>query len=419
MFRAGFWAFLRNAQSTLSEAVRSALASLWAYKLRSALTLLSILIGVATITALVSVISGLDRRIREEFASLGTKVLYLQRRPWSGRGRDWRRWWNAPPITLRELAAAKRCRLAEFVVPSVRTRKTVRYRQNSADATVRGTSWEFPELRRMDMLEGRFFSFGEDRKGRPVCVLGWEIWHALFEDEPASGKWVKIGGIPFRVVGVLERQGRSLAIGTLDDEVFIPFYAFIHAFGGRRNLAVLVSAPSPDDVDELEEELRSAIRGIRGLRPGDEDNFAINSQEMLLAEYRKTTRTLWAAILAVAGLSLFVGGIGVMNIMLVAVRERTREIGVRKAVGATKLHILAQFLLEALTQCWLGGALGLLVGILVPLCASTLLPVLPFALSWEAAAVALAFTTAVGTAFGLYPALKAAAMPPAQALRYE
>lgn len=404
---------------TFHEAVRGALKSLWRHKLRSGLTLLSILIGVATIIVLVSVINGLNKKIATEFETLGTKVLYVNRFPWVSSGRRWAKFRKNPPITETDLRALKNLPHAEYVVPYLQRGTTVRYRQDEMDITVFGTTWEYPMLRKIDVQMGRFFSYGEDKRGRPVCVIGWEIYHNLFGDEDPIGKWVSLGGINFKVVGVLKRQGRSLTIGTTDDRVFIPYNAFKHNLGGRRGIGIMVSAKSPEDIDELTEEIRYALRGVRGLKFGQEDNFAINSQDMLLDEYKKTTRILWGVLIAIAALSLLVGGIGVMNIMLISVAERTREIGVRKAIGATKAHILSQFLLEALTQCWAGGLLGFIVGVGLPLVVSLVVPQLPVAISWEAVIVAVAFTTAVGVIFGIYPALKAGKLSPVEALRYE
>lgn len=409
--------FISYWTGTFGEAVRSALHSLWAHKLRSGLTLLSILIGVATIITIVSVISGLDKKIAGEFATLGTKVLYVNRRPWVGQGSDWHKWRNNPRISMRDFNAVKRSTLAEYVVPYVRKSLTASYEDNDMDITTYGTSWEFPQTSRADIEMGRFFSFGEDRKGRPVCVLGWLVWKNLFEEKDAIGEWIKLGNINFRVIGILTEQGEALTIGTTDDDVFIPFNAFKHIFGGRTRLQILVTAGSAAQIEELREEIRFLIRGVRGLRPADEDNFAINSQDMLLDEYNKITGILWAALLAIAGLSLLVGGIGVMNIMLITVTERTKEIGLRKAVGATRLHILSQFLLEALTQCWLGGSLGFIIGVGLPLLVSKIIPQLPFALSWQAVGVAMGFTTFVGVTFGLYPAFKASRLSPVDALR--
>ncbi|MCD6418761.1 ABC transporter permease [bacterium] len=412
--------FLTYWSNTFYEAFRSAMRSLWAQKLRSALTLLSILIGVMTIIVLVSVISGLNHKIAGEFATLGTNVLYVSHRPWTSSGKDWHKWRNAPPIGIRELNAMEMLTLADKVVPSVRKGANAGYKQNTMDATVYGVSWEYPDVRKLDIEYGRFFSFGEDKKGRPVCVLGWEVFKNLFGNyDDATGKWIKIGTISFKVVGVIKKQGQSLTISTTDGNIYIPFNAFLHNFGRRRSMSILVSAENPQQVDELREEIRSKMRAIRKLKPWQEDNFAINSQDMLLDEYNKITRILWGAILAVAGLSLLVGGIGVMNIMLITVTERTREIGVRKALGATRTHILGQFLLEALSQCWLGGTIGFLAGVLIPYVISKIVPQLPFALSWSAVAVAIIFTTIVGVSFGMYPAYKAAKLSPVEALRYE
>ncbi len=401
------------------EAFRSAMRSLWSQKVRSGLTLLSILIGVMTIIILVSVISGLNQKIAGEFASLGTNVLYVSHRPWTSGGRDWHKWHNTPPIGMRELNAMKTLSLADKVVPSVRKGAKAKYKQNNMDATIYGTSWKYPDVRKLDIEFGRFFSFGEDKKGRPVCVLGWEVFKNLFGNSEPIGKWIKIGTISFEVVGVIKKQGQSLTIGTADGNIYIPFNAFLHSYGKRRSMSILVSAQNSDQVDELREEIRYSMRSIRKLKPWQDDNFAINSQDMLMDEYNKITGVLWGAILAIAGLSLLVGGIGVMNIMLITVTERTREIGVRKALGATRTHILGQFLLEALSQCWLGGIIGFILGVSIPYIISKFVQQLPFALSWNAVIVSILFTTIVGVSFGMYPAYKAAKLSPVEALRYE
>ncbi len=411
--------FITYWTSAFSEAVRSALNSLWSHKLRAGLTLLSIFIGVATIIIIVSIISGLNRKITEEFATLGTKVLYVDRFPWASHGRNWHKYRNNPRITMMDLNAIKKVSLAEYVVPYVRTGMVASYGQNEMEITTYGTAWEFPQMRKIDMEMGRFFSYGEDHKGRPVCVLGWEVWKSLFNGNDPLGEWIKLGNTNFRVIGVLAKQGQSFTIGTVDDNVYVPYNAFKHIFGGWRRLSIMVSAKEPESIEDLKSELRFALRGVRGLRLGEEDNFAINSQDMLLDEYNKTTKILWSALLAIAGLSLLVGGIGVMNIMLITVTERTREIGIRKAVGATKTHILGQFLLEALTQCWLGGTFGFIVGVGLPLIVSRFIPQLPVAISWESVITAISFTTIVGVTFGLYPAVKAAKLSPVDALRYE
>jgi len=408
--------------NTLNEALRSAFHSLWAHKLRSGLTLLSILIGVATIIVLVSVISGLNSKIADEFSQLGTNVLYVGRRPWTSRGRDWHKWHNTPRLTMREVNVIKAsCLLADKVVYSTYNNgTTVSHRDNSMELTVEGTTWELPDIQPMNEIEkGRFFAFSEDKKGRPVCVIGYDVASSLFENEDALGKRVKIAGNSFIVVGVMKKQGQSMFMGSTDDDVLIPYNAFSHTFGRNRRFQIMVSASKGVDIEDLRAELRHVVRLSRKLKPWDEDNFAINSQDMLLDEYNKITSYLWAAIIAIGALALLVGGIGVMNIMLITVTERTREIGLRKAVGATRMHILSQFLLEALAQCWIGGSIGFVIGIGLPMLVSMVIEQLPFALSWSAAFAAIGFTSFIGISFGLYPALKAAKLSPVEALRYE
>jgi len=404
----------------LVESFRSSTNSLVSHKLRSGLTLLSITIGVATIIAIVSIISGLNKSVANQFASLGTSVLYVERFPWVAiGGRSWSRIRRNRPITNRELAAIQRIKEAYIVTPLITTMRTAYYKGNQIDATVRGTSWQYPELRKFDLEDGRFFTHGEDEKGKPVCVIGWEVYKTLFEKGSAIGKRIRVGSSYFTVVGVIAKQGQSFGFGSFDDNIIIPYHCFISSFGGRRNLTVLVAAKNPDEIELLRERIRIALRGIRGLKPGTPDDFSINSQEMLLKEYKETTRNLWAAIFAIGGLALLVGGIGIMNIMLITVNERIREIGIRKALGATKLHILLQFLLEALIQCWIGGAVGFIGGVMFPFAISLIVKQLPFALSSTSVAVAIIFTSAIGLIFGIYPALKAAKMSPVDALRYE
>ncbi len=403
------------------EAFKSAGHSLLSHKLRTSLTLLSIFIGVATIIILVSVIGGLNGNIAKEFAQLGTNSLYVSRQPWSMSHDTWFLWRNAPRVDMNDVRSVHRAPSTDKVVYNIdQYGIKVENGQNYMVLNIKGTTWELPLVQPLaDVTEGRFFNYGEFHNGKPVCVLGGEVYENLFPTGNAIGKKIKIAGRQHIVVGILKKQGNNMFTGNHDQTVIIPYNTFLKLFGRQGRFQILVLPKSPKLVEQLREELRYYVRNGRGLRPWQPDNFAVNSQDMLLDDYKKITKNIWAAIIAIAALSLLVGGIGVMNIMLITVTERTREIGIRKSLGATRTHILAQFLLEALAQCWIGGICGFLVGTSLPFMISIVVKQLPFALSWGSVAVAIGFTTFVGVVFGLYPAMKAARLSPVEALRHE
>ncbi|HDR90622.1 MAG TPA: FtsX-like permease family protein [candidate division Zixibacteria bacterium] len=285
-----------------------------------------------------------------------------------------------------------------------------------------GTTEDFHLVREIPIVMGRFFSRFEAEKGTRITVIGWDIYERLFPggEDPLNG-YVEIDGIPFRVIGVIEKQGNlmtNMSGMAADYNAYIPLPAANKMFGRWRGITIMASAPSEDLVDDLEQELRMAVRAVRGIKPGEADNFGINKQDFFLTEFRNATKYMWAALIGIAALSLLVGGIGVMNIMLISVTERTREIGVRKALGAKRRNILLQFLLEALIVCWSGGLIGAIIGFFMSAIIAAVSP-LVFVFSWPAVALGTAFTSAIGIFFGLYPAIKAARKSPVEALRYE
>ncbi len=400
------------------ETFRSAVDSLRGHILRTMLTMLGIMVGVTTIIVIVSVIAGLDGMVAKEFSRMGTRVLYINRYQWGGE--FFRR---APRIGQKEVEALERVGIAEYIVP---------YRENWATLSrggtdingmqVIGTSEDYHFIREIPLELGRFFSRSEVDHGSRICVIGHDIYENLFPDgEDPVNEYIDIYQVPFRVIGVVEKQGNfisNMSDLAADYKVFIPLPVSTKMFGKWRGLNIMVSAPTEDMLEPVEDECRMVLRAVRGLKPGAEDNFGINSQDFILKNFRDATKYMWAALVGIGALSLLVGGIGVMNIMLITVTERTREIGVRKALGAKRLSILLQFLLEALIVCWIGGAIGAVLGFLVTGVIAAVSPLI-FVFSGIAVGLGFAFTSIIGVFFGLYPAVKAARKSPVEALRYE
>lgn len=402
----------------LLESLRSALEAIKTNKLRSLLTTLGIIIGVTTVISVISVITGLKQKIATSFSSLGANVLYIQKYPWvmGGAGVDWWKIRQRKNLGMEEYKALKEYGSSfTYVAPQISNRFDVKHGDKKVDGvSVDGTTEDFPEIMNQQVKLGRFLSTDDIQYKRDVCVLGNDVATTLFPDENPVGKTVRINGRVFTVIGLLEELGELMG-QSMDNVAVIPYTTMTKFTGRRRSLTITVLA---EDEDEAREEIRWILRRVRRVKEDEEDDFSINSAGALTRQFNQLTRALFIIMVGIAGISLVVGGIGIMNIMLVSVTERTREIGVRKAIGAKSSEILGQFLLESIMICFVGGFIGILLGFSLTKLIS-LTGNIPFGMPIWAILLGFGFSFIIGVFFGFYPARKAAALNPVEALRYE
>jgi putative ABC transport system permease protein len=400
--------------------IRVALRALARNTMRSLLTTLGIVIGVACVVATMGIGEGASRQAEENLRSLGTNFLMVF--PGSSTSSGARTGGGSSKLNASDVEAIRRdVASVAYVSASNRTSAQIVYGNQNWSTTVQGAEGDWPLIRSWNVAEGDFFSDSDQRSANKVCVLGTTVVKQLFGAEDPIGRTVRINKIPFRVVGVLDAKGGSLMGQDQDDVVLAPYATVQKRLTRQQSVGtILVSALSDESVGEAQAEITALLRQRHRINAaaGQEDDFQIRSQTEMLAQAEIQSRTMSILLWSIAGVSLLVGGIGIMNIMLVSVTERTREIGLRMAIGAKGADIRAQFLVEAIVLALLGGGIGIALGIGIQRLVGRFAG-WPVTIDLTAIALAFAFSAIVGVVFGFWPALKASRLDPIQALRYE
>jgi putative ABC transport system permease protein len=406
--------------SQFFESVVLALSSIWANKLRSMLTLLGNIVAVSSIITVVALITGVNAAVTDAIVSdLGADSFTIQRMGITQNEDDFERMRNNPLVTMQDAEAVKRFATSiGAIMAQAQTQTRVAYRDEELETlTIQGVSEEYLDFATFDAEVGRMITPTEVKRKRPVALIGWGTADRLFKGADPLDKQIKIAGVPFTVVGVSKKKGASFG-QSLDEYAVIPLGQYQKLFGVRQSLALMVKPRDPALASFAKDEARIALRVDRGLKPGAPDNFGIVASDSVLGIFQQATAGIAVVLVGIVGLSLLVGGIVIMNIMLMVVSERTREIGLRKALGAKRRDIMSQVLTESVTLSVVGGIVGIALGALFSTIISSLTPV-PSSVELWSVALGVIITAAVGLFFGWMPARRAAMLDPIEALRRE
>jgi putative ABC transport system permease protein len=413
----------RRGGMSILEAFRIALQGLMANKLRSILTMLGIIIGVGSVIVMVAMGQGAAKMTRDAIMKLGTNVLTVipqsMMRGGVSQGQG-----TQQTLKLEDVEVLKKlCPSIKLLTPEMSRQATVKFQNQNTKTSIQGAQPDYFIIRNMPIVQGRAFTPAEDRSRAKVCVIGDTVRENLFGGIQPVGKYLKINSQSFKVIGVVEKRG-GMGWRNPDDQITIPIRtAMVRVFGVNYISSISVQAVSEERMIPLEDELKDAIKKAHRMRPDEDPDIRIFNQKDLTDSANQQSGFLTALLAGIALVSLIVGGIGIMNIMLVSVTERTREIGIRKAIGAKRKDILYQFLIESVTLSLVGGLLGVSLGVGLSLWAAK--PAeegglgFPMMLSATPVIVSFAFSALVGVFFGIYPAMKASRLDPIEALRYE
>lgn len=416
---------MRRLLNELTESFRIAWTQIRANKMRSVLTALGVIIGIVAVTLMGTAIRGIDTGFQNSLAMLGDDVLYVQKWPW-GPVEDWWNYMNRPNVRPQDAEKLNRIirdtpnSLLEFAIPVVARGSSVKYDDMKVNGVFTiGTEAEYARVTGADYAAGRLFNDAESAAARQVCVLGYDVAEALFAGRSSIDQTVLINGQPFQVVGVFAKQGEFLGLFSFDNQVVVPITAFQKYNTTRRGAELRVKVRDKTRLAEAKDELTGAMRRVRGQLPGERDNFSINEQQAFKAQLDPVKQGIAMAGLFITGLSLFVGAIGIMNITFVSVKERTKEIGTRKALGARRRSILMQFLIEAVSICLIGGAAGMAVSFTLFMFIREAAPSFPVEFSPDLVLVSMLVSVITGIVSGFAPAWGASRLDPVVALRYE
>jgi len=409
------------AKLQIKESFTMAVVSLRSSKLRTFLTLLGIIIGVLTIIAVVSVIQGLNNYVYTKMSFFGANDFSVQKFSMIGTSlKDFREQMKRKDLTLveRDLIRAN-CPTCELIGATASTSQTVKYGSQSLKQTeIRGVTYLDHEIGSVLELEsGRHIQSQDETNSRAVCVIGSDIAEKVFGSLGPIGRWLKVGGRNFQVIGVGKKKGKILGFSQ-DNYVRVPITTFMKAYGSRRSIGINIHTNSQEEMLKAQDEVRTVLRSWRKRSYNDADDFSFATSETFIQFYKTATSGIYFAMIAVSSIALIVGGIVIMNIMFVSVSERTKEIGIRMAVGARRKDILYQFLIESSVISALGGIIGIVLGFLVARIVSAV-TAMPSSVEPVSIVLAMVMSWSIGLFFGIYPANRAAKLDPVEALRSE
>jgi putative ABC transport system permease protein len=406
------------------EGLSIALIAVRSNPLRSALTMIGIIIGIFTVTLMGAFLNGMDQLLRKTASSMMTDVYYVDK--WSWGGGDWRLMRNRPDIQEEYLnqLKGKMTTAAAFSLSMGKWDQQAKYKNRSVEhMNTNGVDEGYLQTQSTEIQYGRFFTTSELSSARPVCIIGYEVANKLFPNSSPLGEVIRVSGYPLQIIGVTKRVGGLFSTFTVDNSVIMPFKTMESAYGQKhQSVTIAVRAKSVEHKLDTKDEIEFNMRQIRHLKPNEDLNFGINNQDIFNQQIDGLTNILSIVGFMITGLSLLVGGIGILNIMYVSVKERTREIGIRKAVGATQRSLVFQFLYEATMLSLVAGSIALLLAYPVTVVVNNILlsdSDLQISFPIAYAGIGLGLSMAIGIIFGIAPALKASRLDPVDALRYE